>query len=848
MLTLDFAFRVLVFLAGFLFNAFVLLSAVRTVVLPRSENVFLTRLVYIWMFRLFRLRIARVNSYERRDQIMALFAPVTLLALPIYWVILITWSYTAMYWALGVQPLEEAFRLSGSSLLTLGFRYEGALHVLILEFSEATIGLGLVALLISYLPSIYGHFSTREAMVNRLEVRAGSPPSAVEMIKRYHRNHGLDKLPQVWEDWELWFAQVEESHTSLVALVFFRSPKPHNSWVTAAGAVLDAAALVLSSVDVRQETQAALTIRAGFVALRSIADFFRIPYPTDPAPTDPISIQRAEFEAAYDELEAAGVPMLPNREECWRNFAGWRVNYDRPLLALAQPDPGPPTPPGPRTAPSRAASSGKTPEPLPSCCISQILREYSRFFLPLALNSTYCGRVRGGVGVMKPRVVIVGGGFGGVFMARNLADKPVDVVLIDKNNYHTFTPLLYQVATCGLEAGDVAHPIRPIFRKNENVNFMLGKVTAIDPQGQTVTVVNGDLCQDVPYDYLVIAAGSTVNYFGNEIVRQHSHQVTSLEGALALREHVLKNFEALAWTEDLEERERRRTIVIVGGGPTGLETAGAVYELYNNVLDRDFKAQTVHARVILVEMLEHVLAPYPPKLRESARKQLESLGVEVMLGQRVTDVTPNSVTLNDDTVIPTNTLIWTAGIKPNPFAEMLNIDSKRGRLPIEQTTQLQGFENIFAIGDIAYLEGKDGKPYPMLIPVAQQQGRLAAQNILRHTRGQEMQPFHHRDRGMMATIGRQRAVAWVFNRIPLTGWVAWFAWLGLHLVTLLGFHNRARVFISWIWNYITYDRSVRIIVSPLTAGSNPNAVSGGHPQTTEVTTEAPRKTEASAAR
>jgi hypothetical protein len=244
-------------------------------------------------------------------------------------------GYMGMFWAIGVRPWQAAFVVSGSSLLTLGFAPVNNVPQTILAFSEATLGLILVALLIAYLPTMYSAFSRREAAVAMLEVRAGSPPSAVEMILRFSRIHGLNRLAEQWVIWETWFTEIEESHTSLAALVFFRSPQPDRSWITAAGAVLDAAALTASTLDLPRDPQAELCIRAGYLALRRIADFFDIPYPPAPQPDDPISISREEFEAAYEQLAQQDVPLKPDRDRAWRDFAGWRVNYDTVLLALA---------------------------------------------------------------------------------------------------------------------------------------------------------------------------------------------------------------------------------------------------------------------------------------------------------------------------------------------------------------------------------------------------------------------------------------------------------------------------------------------------------------------------------
>ena len=327
--------RALIFVSGVALAAGTLLSAMHTFVLPRNVQDRLTRVVFLVMWQFFRLRLRAERNYDRRDQIMALYAPLSLLSLPPVWLALVLLGYTGIYWALGAPSWYDAFRLSGSSLLTLGFAGADGLHLLIVAFSEATLGLILVALLIAYLPTMYTAFSRRETAVTLLDVRAGTPPSAVEMLKRYQRLHGLDRLSDVWEQWEVWFAEVEETHTSLAPLAFFRSPQPPRSWVTASGAVLDAASLTLSTVDIPFEPRAALCIRAGYLALRHVATFFQIPYKPDATRDDPISVTREEYDAACDELAAEGVPLQADREQAWLDFKGWRVNYDVVLLALA---------------------------------------------------------------------------------------------------------------------------------------------------------------------------------------------------------------------------------------------------------------------------------------------------------------------------------------------------------------------------------------------------------------------------------------------------------------------------------------------------------------------------------
>lgn len=321
-----------------------LFSALQTFVVPRSTQDWLTRMVFLAVRFAFSVMMKPVKTYYGRDRIMAFYAPVALLLLVPVWYAVILVGYMLMFWGLGVPTWFEAFRDSGSSLLTLGFAVIDGFPRSILAFSEAAIGLIMVALLIAYLPTIYAAFSRREAAVTLLEVRAGNPPSAAEMLRRYYRIHGLDSLTEVWRTWETWFADIEESHTSLPALVFFRSPQPDHSWVTSAGAVLDAAALMQSSVDYQNDAQAALCIRAGYLALRRIGDFFGVPYNPNPTRGDPISICREEYDRAIGELETAGIPIKADREEAWLDFTGWRVNYDAVLLALARISMAPPAP------------------------------------------------------------------------------------------------------------------------------------------------------------------------------------------------------------------------------------------------------------------------------------------------------------------------------------------------------------------------------------------------------------------------------------------------------------------------------------------------------------------------
>lgn len=332
---IDTLLRLIIFAFGAFIVYSVVVAAIRTFVLPRSAFVWLTAVVFQAVLSLFRWRAKRKATYEERDHVMAMFAPVALLSLPIVWIILIIFAYTLMFWSGFNVTFYDAFSLAGSSLLTLGFTKSDGVASLLLEFSAAVFGLSMVALLIAYLPTMYAAFSKRETLVTILETRAGSPPSMLEMIARANRIGGIHVLNEYWYDWELWFAEIDETHTSLIALVFFRSPDPHRSWVTAAGVMLDSAALLISAIDVEISPDARLMIRAGFIALRHIADYFEVDYNPDPKADDPISISRYEFDELLDLMKITGIPVKPDREQAWKDFCGWRVNYDRPLLALA---------------------------------------------------------------------------------------------------------------------------------------------------------------------------------------------------------------------------------------------------------------------------------------------------------------------------------------------------------------------------------------------------------------------------------------------------------------------------------------------------------------------------------
>jgi hypothetical protein len=327
--------RIVAFIVGLMLIIVALRSAVVTFVLPRFARSYITRWLFLTTRMIFNLVARTQKEYKGRDAIMAVYAPISLLLLPATWLTIIFTGFAGIYWALGVPTVGESFRESGSALLTLGFAAPPDALTTAASFIEALIGLTLAALLISYLPTMYAAFSKRETQVTLLEVRAGSPPSAGTMYKRLHRLGQMENLSDLWKTWEVWFAELDETHTSLSALVFYRSPRSEHSWVTAAGAILDAAAIAASSLDIPRDPSQDICIRAGYLALRHIADLFQLPYNPTPTSADSISISRKEFNEMYDDLKAYGIAMKPDLDKAWEDFVGWRVNYDSVLLAMA---------------------------------------------------------------------------------------------------------------------------------------------------------------------------------------------------------------------------------------------------------------------------------------------------------------------------------------------------------------------------------------------------------------------------------------------------------------------------------------------------------------------------------
>ena len=407
----------------------------------------------------------------------------------------------------------------------------------------------------------------------------------------------------------------------------------------------------------------------------------------------------------------------------------------------------------------------------------------------------------------RPRVIVVGAGFGGLATARKLTGAPVDVVLLDRTNYHLFTPLLYQVATAGLEPEEIAYPVRATLRKAPNVSFRVATVRGVDLDARVLDTDVGPL----RYDYLVLAAGSTTNFFGLEA--PEAKGLKDLPEALTLRNHILSQFEQAAWEADPERRRAMMTIVVVGGGPTGVEMAGALAELVRVVLPRDFPMLDFRqARIILLEAMDSLLGAFRPRLRRSALEQLRRKGVDVRLGARVARVEGEWVELADGERIDTRTLVWAAGVRAADLAAAVEAPRVRGgRLKVDEALRLPGRPEVFVIGDMAGCE-QDGELLPMLAPVAIQKGEQVAGTIRRAVQGLPPAPFRYRDKGTMATIGRNAAVAQI-GPLSLTGFIAWLAWLGLHLVQIIGFRNRLVVLINWMWDYFRYDRAVRLIIS-----------------------------------
>ena len=413
----------------------------------------------------------------------------------------------------------------------------------------------------------------------------------------------------------------------------------------------------------------------------------------------------------------------------------------------------------------------------------------------------------------KPRIVIVGAGFGGVKLAKLFAKENVNVTLVDRHNFHLFQPLLYQVSTAVLSTDEIAYPVRTFFRENKNVEFFMAKAQGVDKDRKVLLTNHGEIA----YDYLILAAGATTNFFGMENVEKYSYGMKTLQEAVHIRNHVLHMFERANKCEDSEEERRRMlSFVVVGGGPTGVEEAGALTELiavqkkeYHNL---DFDEVSVK----LIEATPDVLLMMAPNLRQHTVKVLERKGVEVLLNTQDMDYDGESLKLKDGTEIPTKTVIWAAGVKAVPFIANCGSEVDRGgRIIVNEKLQVEGSENVFAIGDCAHFQHGTERPLPTVAPVATQQAKVAYENIMKLIRGQkDLATFHYKDLGSMATIGRGEAVVDKTKMNPqMTGFIAWCAWMFVHLIRLAGAHTNLTVAIKWTWNLLSGTRLGRIITN-----------------------------------
>ncbi len=412
------------------------------------------------------------------------------------------------------------------------------------------------------------------------------------------------------------------------------------------------------------------------------------------------------------------------------------------------------------------------------------------------------------MGERRPHVVIVGAGFGGLNAAQALRRKPVRLTVIDRKNHHLFQPLLYQVATASLSPAEIAAPIRSILRKSPDLEVMLAEATGVDVDAKQLILSDGS----IDYDYLILAAGARHSYFGHDDWEPDAPGLKSLEDALEIRRRVLVAYERAERESDSIEQQRLLTFVVVGGGPTGAELAGALAEIANFSLVRDFDhIDPRSAKIYLVEANPRILMTFPERLSAKAVAFLQSLGVEVRTGISVTGVDSGGVTLQSGERIECRTVLWAAGVTASPLGRALGLEVDRaGRVLIQPDLTVPGHPEIFVIGDQVTLSGADGKPLPGVAPVAIQQGRHAAANLLREIAGEPLQPFVYKDRGNMAVIGRNRGIA-VMGRFKLSGFIAWAAWLFVHIINLIGFRNRFVVLTQWAWSYLTFQRSARLI-------------------------------------
>ncbi|GAB3330033.1 NAD(P)/FAD-dependent oxidoreductase [Marivirga atlantica] len=410
------------------------------------------------------------------------------------------------------------------------------------------------------------------------------------------------------------------------------------------------------------------------------------------------------------------------------------------------------------------------------------------------------------------RVVIIGGGFAGIQLAKKLANTEVQVVLFDRNNYHTFQPLLYQVATAGLEPDAIAGPLRKLLENSKNIFFRMATVSEIKPDINTVFTNIGNLT----YDYLVIACGSKTNFFGDPSKFEGAFPLKQIPQALDLRSHILQNFEEAVLTSDQEDLQKLLNIVIVGGGPTGVELAGALGELKKHVLPKDYPdVDFDNMNIYLVEGMDGLLGGMSDFADKHAQKYLKKFDAKVKLKTFVESFDGEYVTFKGGEKIRTNTLVWAAGVIGNVIPGLPDDCLERNRYKVDHFNKIKGTENVFAIGDIAYMETTDfPKGHPMLAPVAMQQGELLANNLKRLSQDKEPKPFKYTDKGSMATVGRNKAVVDLPKDVHFGGFFAWFVWMFVHLISIVGFRSKLVILTNWIWNYFTYDRGTRLIIRP----------------------------------
>lgn len=408
----------------------------------------------------------------------------------------------------------------------------------------------------------------------------------------------------------------------------------------------------------------------------------------------------------------------------------------------------------------------------------------------------------------RPKILIAGAGFAGLWAVQRLQDAPVDVVLVDRNNYHTFLPLLYQVAAAELGPTEIAYPVRSVLRKAKNVTFRMGALTQVDPETRTAWIG----AEPLAFDHLILAMGATTHYFGVPGAAEFAFPLRTMEEAIPLRHHVLGRFEEAAAESDPARRRRMLTFTVVGAGPTGVEFSGALAELVHGPLGRDYPHLDLgEVRILLVEAMDRVLSGMPDSLSDYALGRLEHRKVEVRLRTPVARVTPRGVVFESGEEIATDTVVWTGGVRgaDGPDAWGLPM-GPAGRVRVTPELQVEGMSGLWCAGDLAYLEEK-GEPLPGVAPVALQQGTLAARNVLRTLRGEPLKSFRYRDPGMLAVIGRNAAVARVAGR-NFRGFPAWVVWLVVHVAKLIGFRNRLLVLVNWAWNYVFFDRAVRLIL------------------------------------